>query len=73
MRSGGSRFVKVSDLRWMILMWLATRPWAHRIRALPELTAVAPSRLYLLKTGKPHKKITDWARHISQLRCWLPN
>ena len=55
-------------------MWLATIPWAHRTWALPVLTAPAPSECYHLKIGKPHKKITDWARQmILQLRRWLPN
>ncbi len=40
---------------------------------LPVLTALAPSEHYHLKIGKPHKKITDWARRmILQLRRWLP-
>ncbi len=68
-RSSGSHFVKASGLRWISLMWLPTIPWA-----LPVLTALAPSEHYHLKIGKPHKKITDWARRmILQLRCWLPN
>ena len=55
-------------------MWLTTIPWAHRTWALPVLTALAPSERYHLKIGKPHKKITDWARQmILQLRRWLPN
>ena len=56
-------------------MWLTTIPWAHRIHgALPVLTALAPSERYHLKIGKPHKKITDWARQmILQLRRWLPH
>ena len=42
--------------------------------ALPVLTALAPSERYHLKIGKPHKKITDWARQmILQLRRWLPH
>ena len=73
-RSSGSQFVKASGLRWISLMWLTTIPWAHRTWALPVLTALAPSERYHLKIGKPHKKITDWARQmILQLRLWLPN
>ena len=73
-RSSGSHFVEASGLRWISLMWLTTIPWAHRTWALPVLTALAPSERYHLEIGKPHKKITDWARQmILQLRHWLPN
>ena len=73
-RSSDSHLVKASGLRWISLMWLTTIPWAHRVWALPVLTALAPSERYHLKMGKPHKKITDWARQmILQLRRWLPN
>ncbi len=55
-------------------MWLTTIPWAHRTWALPVLTALAPSERYNRKMGRPHKKITDWARQmILQLRRWLPD
>ena len=73
-RSSDSHLVKASGLRWISLMWLAYIPWAHRTWALPVLTALAPSERCHLKKGKPHKKITDWARRmILQLRRWLPN
>ena len=55
-------------------MWLADIPWARRTWALTVLTALAPSERYHRKTGRTHKKITDWARQmILQLRRWLPN
>ena len=55
-------------------MWLADIPWARRTWALPVLTALAPSERYHRKTGRTHKKITDWARQmILQLRRWLPD
>ena len=73
-RSSDSHLIKASGLRWVGLMWLVNIPWAHRIWALPVLTALAPSERCHLKTGKRHKKITDWARQmILQLRRWLPN
>ena len=73
-RSSDSHLVKASGLRWISLMWLAYIPWAHRTWALPVLTALAPSERYHQRIGKPHKKITDWARQmILQLRRWLPN
>ena len=73
-RSSESHLVKASGLRWISLMWLANIPWAHRTWELPVITALAPTERYHLKIGKPHKKITDWARQmILQLRRWLPN
>ncbi len=73
-RSSESHLVKASGLRWISLMWLANIPWAHRTWALPVMTALAPTERYHLKIGKPHKKITDWARQmILQLRRRLPN
>ena len=73
-RSSESHLVKASGLRWISLMWLAYIPWTHRTWALPVLTALAPSERCHQKKGKPHKKITDWARQmILQLRRWLPN
>ena len=73
-RSSKGHFVKASGLRWMSLMWLTHIPWAERIWALPVLTALAPSERYFQKLGRPHKKLTDWARQmIIQLRRWLPH
>ncbi len=73
-RSSDSHLVKASGLRWISLMWLAYIPWAHRTWALPVITALAPSERCHQRIGKPHKKITDWARRmILQLRRWLPN
>ena len=73
-RSSDSHLVKASGLRWISLMWLAYIPRAHRTWALPVMTALAPSERCHQKKGKPHKKITDWARQmILQLRRWLPN
>lgn len=73
-RSSGSHFVKASGLRWISLMWLTPIPWAHRTWALPVLTVLAPSERYYQRLGRPHKKLTDWARQmIIQLRRWLPH
>ena len=73
-RSSRSHFVKASGLRWISLMWLSAIPWARRTWALPVLTALAPSERYCQKMGRPHKRITDWARQmILQLRRWLPD
>lgn len=72
-RSSKSHFVKTSGLRWISLMWLTEITWAERIWALPFLTVLAPSEQYHEQVGRPHKKITDWARQmIFQLRRWLP-
>ena len=73
-RSTEPHLVRASGLRWVSLMWLTHIPWAHRTWALPVLTALAPAESYHQKVGRPHKKITDWARQmIIQLRRWLPD
>jgi len=71
-RSSHSHFVKCSGLRWVCLTLLCKIPWAGRIWALPFLTALAPSERFCKEQGKPHKKITDWARQmIFQLHRWV--
>ena len=73
-RSSRSYVVKASGLRWVTLMWLGHIPWAGRHWALPFLTVLAPSERYYQRRGRPHKKLTDWARQmVLQLRRWLPN
>ena len=73
-RSSRSYVVKASGLRWVSLMWLGHIPWAGRRWALPFLTVLAPSERYYQRRGRPHKKLTDWARQmVLQLRRWLPN
>ena len=58
---------------WVSLMWLGHIPWAGRRWALPFLTVLAPSERYYQEGGRPHKKVTDWARQmVLQLRRWLP-
>ena len=58
---------------WVSLMWLGHIPWAGRRWALPFLTVLAPSERYYQERGRPHKKVTDWARQmVLQLRRWLP-
>jgi hypothetical protein len=72
-RSSKSHFVKASGLRWMSMMWLTYIPFAHRVWALPFLTALAPSERYYAERGRAPKKITDWARQmVFQVRRWLP-
>ncbi len=72
-RSSHGHFVKASGLRWLSLMLLAPIPWAGRVWALPFLTALAPSERYCQERGRPHKKLTDWARQlVLQARRWLP-
>jgi hypothetical protein len=73
-RSSQSHFVKTSGLRWMCMMLLCPIPWVERIWALPFLTVLAPSERYYQQQGKPHKKLTDWARQmVKQIRRWLPD
>jgi hypothetical protein len=40
-RSSRSHFVKVSGLRWLCCMLLTPMSWAHRVWALPFMTASA--------------------------------
>jgi hypothetical protein len=73
-RSSGSHFVKSSGLRWMSVMLLVPVSWAKRVWALPFLTLLAPSERYYQRLGKPHKKLTDWARQmLLQVKRWLPD
>ena len=66
-------FVKCSGLRWVCLMLLAPGPWAGQGRALPVLTALAPSQRFTPERGQRHKKLTAWGRPLLlQLRRWLP-
>ena len=73
-RSSHGHFVKATGLRWLSLMLLTELPWTQRRWALPVLTMLAPSEGYHQQRGRPHKKLTDWARQgILQLRRWLPD
>lgn len=73
-RSSKSHFVKTSGLRWMCMMLLSPIPWVGTHWALPFLTVLAPSERYHEQRGKPHKKLTDWARQmVKQVRRWLPD
>jgi hypothetical protein len=72
-RSSHGHFVKASGLRWVCLMLLVPVPWASRVWALPFLSVLAPSERYAEERGKPHKKLTDWARQMLLLvRRWWP-
>ena len=72
-RSSHGHFVKASGLRLLSLMLLAPVPWAHRVWALPFLTALAPSERFCQVRGRRHKKLTDWGRQlVLQARRWLP-
>jgi len=73
LRSSHSHFAKVSGLRWVCLMLLVPVPWAARVWALPFLSVLAPSERYAQERGKPHKKLTDWARQMLLLvSSWWP-
>lgn len=73
-RSSKGHFVKASGLRWLSMMLLCKVPWADSIWALPFFTVLAPSKRYHQERGKPHKKLTDWARQmILQVSRWLPD
>jgi hypothetical protein len=71
-RSNQSHFVKASGLRWLTLMLLVPVPFAQRVWALPFLTILAPSERYYEKSGRAHKKLTDWLRQaLLQVRRWV--
>ena len=73
-RSSHSHFVKATGLRWVSLMLLTPIPWAHRVWALPFLTALAPSERANAATGKRHKAVTDWAwQLLLVVRRWWPD
>jgi hypothetical protein len=73
-RSSHSHFVKASGLRWICLMLLVPIPWAHRVWALPFLTALAPSERYDHEHGRCHKTLTDWAGQLLRVvRRWFPD
>jgi hypothetical protein len=72
-RSSHSHFVKASGLRWLSLMLTVRIPWAERVWALPVLTCLCPSERYYKDRGRPHKKLTEWARQmLLQVKRWLP-
>lgn len=72
-RSSHGHFVKVSGLRWLVVMLLVEIPWAQRVWALPFLTALAPSERYSQQYKLRHKKLIDWARQMMLvLKRWLP-
>ena len=72
-RSSHGHFVKASGLRWLSLMLLTPIPWAHRIWALPFLTALVPSQRYNEERGHPHRTRTDWARQMLRVvQRWCP-
>jgi hypothetical protein len=72
-RSSRSQLVKTSGLRWLSVMLLTPIAWAHRVWALPVLTALAPSERYSCQCGLRHKKLTDHARGLlCQVARWLP-
>ncbi|WP_168733500.1 transposase [Deinococcus sp. Arct2-2] len=72
-RSSHGHFVRASGLRWLSLMLLTPIPWAHRIWALPFLTALVPSQRYNEERGHPHRTLTDWARQMLRVvQRWCP-
>ncbi len=72
-RSRRGHLVKASGLRWISVMLLAPIPGAGRARALPFLTAPAPSGRCAHDQGRRRKKLTAWARQLPVLVArWLP-
>ncbi|WP_373292095.1 transposase [Deinococcus ruber] len=72
-RSSRGHFVKASGFRWLSLMLLTPIPWAHRVWALPLLTALVPSQRYSEEGGHTHRTLTDWARQrLRMVQRWCP-
>lgn len=72
-RSSHGHFVKVSGLRWLVMMLLVEIPWAQRVWALPFLTVLAPSERYSQQYKCRHKTLVDWARQMMlRVKRWLP-
>jgi len=72
-RSSQSQLVKTTGLRWVCVTLLAEVPWAHRVWALPFLSALAPSERYSQEQGIRHKTITELAGQLLVvIRRWCP-
>ena len=56
----------------MSVMLMVLVSWAERVWALPFLTVLTPDGRYYQSLGKPHEKLTAWARQmLLQLKRWL--
>lgn len=72
-RSSDSHFVKVSGLRWVSLMLLASIPWAQRVWALPVMTVLSPSERYYQQRGRTARTLLERSLQLLKvLRRWLP-
>ena len=72
-RSSRSHFVKARGLRGWSWMLLGPIPWAHRVWALPFLTALCPVERYPQERGRRHTTWTDRARQRLRLvKRWQP-
>ena len=71
--SGGERHVSSRGLRWVGAMLLTEVPFAHRIWALPVLTALTPSKAWCVQHKRRYRPVTEWAcLLLLALRRWLP-
>jgi hypothetical protein len=70
-RSSRGHFVKASGLRWITVMLLAPIPWVGRVRALPFLTALAPSERFAREQGRRHKKLNRLGASAPPAGCPL--
>jgi hypothetical protein len=71
--SSDKNVVKVSGLRWLCLMFVATIPWAGRLWALPFFSVLLPSKPYYVDQQRSARKLTDRARQMVRLaKRWLP-
>lgn len=71
--SGGERHVSSRGLRWVGAMLLTEVPFAHRIWALPVLTALTPSKAWCVQHKRRYRPVTEWAcLLLLALHRWLP-
>ena len=72
-RSSAERKAVSRGLRWLSAMVLVEVPFAHRVWALPVLTALTPSKAWCERHGRRHRPVTEWARLVLlTVRRWLP-
>jgi hypothetical protein len=71
--SSRQRSVATSGLRWIVLTWVITPPWAQRLWALPVLRVPAPTPEVSCRLGRRHQTVPHWARQMMLVvRRWWP-
>ena len=72
-RPSRAHFVKVSGLRWLCCMLLTPMSWAHRVWALPLMTALCPSEPFYEQQDRRAQTLVQRAWQIIHVVVrWLP-